>query len=112
VLSLGLLVDDSIVVVENIARHLRMGMARAQAAVAATQQIALAVIGCTACLMLAFLPLLALPGGAGAYIKSLPMAVLCTVGASLVVSLTIIPFLASRILSRTEDPEGTASCGR
>jgi multidrug efflux pump subunit AcrB len=56
--------------------------------------------------MLAFLPLLALPGGAGAYIRSLPMTVLCTVGASLLVSLTIIPFLASRFLSRHEDPEG------
>ncbi len=106
VLSLGLLVDDSIVVTENIARHLRMGMARTEAAITATNQIALAVIGCTACLMFAFLPLLALPEGAGAYIKSLPMAVLCTIGASLVVSLTIIPFLASRLLSRHEDPEG------
>ncbi len=106
VLSLGLLVDDSIVVTENIARHLRAGESREQAAINATGQIALAVIGCTATLMLAFLPLLALPEGSGAYIKSLPLAVLCTVGASLVVSLTIIPFLASRILSRNEDPEG------
>ena len=106
VLSLGLLVDDSIVVTENIARHLREGKPREQAAIEATGQIALAVVGCTATLMLAFLPLLALPEGSGAYIRSLPMAVLCTVGASLVVSLTIIPFLASRILSRHEDPEG------
>lgn len=106
VLSLGLLVDDSIVVTENIARHLRMGMDRTEAAIAATRQIALAVLGCTATLMLSFLPLLALPGGAGAYIRSLPTTVLCTVGASLLVSLTIIPFLASRFLSRHEDPEG------
>jgi len=106
VLALGLLVDDSIVVVENIARHLRMGLERTAAAIIATRQITLAVVGCTATLMLAFLPLLALPGGSGAYIRSLPVTVLCTVGASLVVSLTIIPFLASRFLSRHEDPEG------
>lgn len=106
VLSLGLLVDDSIVVTENIARHLRMGMARTEAAIAATRQISLAVLGCTATLMLAFVPLLALPGGSGAYIRSLPVTVLCTVGASLVVALTIIPFLASRMLSRHEEPEG------
>ncbi|MFC3076922.1 efflux RND transporter permease subunit [Phenylobacterium terrae] len=106
VLALGLLVDDSIVVTENIARHLRMGMERTQAAIAATGQISLAVLGCTATLMLAFVPLLALPGGSGAYIRSLPVTVLCTVGASLIVSLTIIPFLASRMLSRHEDPEG------
>jgi multidrug efflux pump subunit AcrB len=106
VLSLGLLVDDSIVVTENIARHLRQGEDRIQAAINGTRQITLAVIGCTATLMFAFLPLLALPGGSGGYIRSLPVTVLCTVGASLVVALTIIPFLASRMLSRHEDPEG------
>ncbi len=105
VLALGLLVDDSIVVTENIARRLRGGEPREVAAIAGTAQIALAVIGCTGCLMLAFLPLLALPEGAGAYIKSLPVSVLCTVAASFLVSLTIIPFLASRILPRHE-PEG------
>lgn len=108
VLSLGLLVDDSIVVTENIARHLREGAGRFEAAINGARQITLAVIGCTATLMFAFLPLLALPGGSGAYIRSLPVTVLATVGASLLVALTIIPFLASRMLSRHEDPEGNA----
>jgi len=52
VLALGLLVDDSIVVVENIERYLRAGYTRVEAAIAATDQIALAVIGCTATLLL------------------------------------------------------------
>ncbi|WP_343699431.1 efflux RND transporter permease subunit [Caulobacter sp.] len=108
VLSLGLLVDDSIVITENIARRIREGEARTEAAVNGARQIGLAVIGCTATLMLAFLPLMALPAGSGAYIKSLPVTVLCTVGASLFVSLTIIPFLASRILDKHSDPEGNA----
>ncbi len=108
VLSLGLLVDDSIVVVENISRRLRGGEDRTTAAVNGAGQITLAVIGCTGCLMLAFLPLMALPGGSGAYIKSLPVTVLCTIAASFVVSLTIVPFLASRMLSRHEPPEGNA----
>ncbi|HSN69991.1 MAG TPA: efflux RND transporter permease subunit [Steroidobacteraceae bacterium] len=99
VLALGLLVDDSIVVVENIARYLRAGYQRAEAAIAATNQIALAVLGCTATLALAFLPLLFLPEGAGAFIRVLPAAVLYTILASLFVSLTIIPFLASRLLA-------------
>lgn len=106
VLALGLLVDDSIVVTENIARHLREGMDRTKAAIAGTNQIAVAVVGCTATLMLAFVPLLFLPEGAGKFIRSLPVSVLYTVAASLFVSLTIIPFLASRILSRHEEPEG------
>ena len=98
VLALGLLVDDSIVVVENIARYVRKGYSRMEAAVAATDQIYLAVLGCTATLVLAFLPLLFLPEGAGEFIRSLPAAILFTVVASLFVALTIIPFLASRML--------------
>lgn len=106
VVALGLLVDDSIVVVENIERYLRNGYSRREAAMAATKQIGLAVLGCTATLIFAFLPLLFLPEGAGDFIRSLPFAVVATVLASLFVSLTIIPFLSSRILSNHENPEG------
>jgi multidrug efflux pump subunit AcrB len=106
VVALGLLVDDSIVVVENIARFLRMGYTRERAAVEATQQIFVAILGCTGTLLFAFLPLLALPGTAGQFIRVLPMAVVLTVIASLIVALTIIPFLASRMLSRHEPAEG------
>jgi multidrug efflux pump subunit AcrB len=98
VIALGLLVDDSVVVVENIARFLRMGKSPREAAIAATDQITLSVLGCTATLIFAFLPLLALPGTSGAFIRSLPVAVIFTVASSLAVSLTIVPFLSSRIL--------------
>ena len=106
VLALGLLVDDSIVVVENITRHLREGMTRRRAAISGVKEINLAVVGCTAVLLFAFLPLMALPEATGAFIRSLPSAVSVTVMASLVVSLSIIPFLASRILPRksTDNP--------
>jgi multidrug efflux pump subunit AcrB len=100
VLALGLLVDDSIVVTENISRHLRQGMLPREAAIAGVQEINVAVIGCTATLLLAFLPIMALPEGAGAFVRSLPLAVVTTITASLVVALTIIPFLASRMLPR------------
>jgi multidrug efflux pump subunit AcrB len=108
VLSLGLLVDDSIVVTENIARRIREGEDRVSAAINGTGQIAVAVLGCTATLMLAFLPLLFLPEGSGKYIKSLPVTVLLTIGASLLVSLTLIPFMASHFLKADEDPHGNA----
>ncbi|MEX1993077.1 MAG: efflux RND transporter permease subunit [Steroidobacteraceae bacterium] len=98
VVALGLLVDDSIVVVENIARNVRQGMPRLQAAIAATDQIWLAVLGCTATLLLAFVPLLFLPEGAGDFVRSLPAAVLFTILASFFIALSIIPFLASRLL--------------
>lgn len=106
VVALGLLVDDSIVVVENIARFLREGHSRERAAVEATKQIFVAILGCTGTLLFAFLPLLALPGTAGQFIRVLPMAVVLTVIASLIVAITIIPFLASRILPRHEPAEG------
>lgn len=105
VLALGLLVDDSIVVVENITRYMRLGFGRVEAAIKATDQIYLAVLGCTAALVLAFLPLLFLPEGPGEFIRSLPAAILFTVLASLFVSLTIIPFLASRMLRDTGSSE-------
>ena len=108
VLALGLLVDDSIVVTENIARHLRQGASRVEAAIGATSEITVAVLGCTATLIFAFLPLLFLPEGSGKFIRSLPVTVLFTVLASLFVSLTIIPFLASRILDREGHEEGNA----
>jgi multidrug efflux pump subunit AcrB len=102
VLALGLLVDDSIVVTENISRHLRTGLTPREAAIAGVQEINVAVIGCTATLLLAFVPIMALPEGAGAFVRSLPIAVVTTITASLIVSLTIIPFLASRLLPRNE----------
>jgi multidrug efflux pump subunit AcrB len=98
VIALGLLVDDSIVVAENIARWMRMGKSPTEAAIAATKQIGVAVLGCTATLVFAFVPLLFLPGNAGTFIRSLPVAVVVTILASLLVSLTLIPFLASRFL--------------
>ena len=110
VLALGLLVDDSIVVVENIARFVRNGYGRVEAAIRATDQIYLAVLGCTATLLLAFLPLLFLPEGAGEFIRSLPAAILFTVLASLFVALTVIPFLASRML-RSHAPSAPAGGG-
>jgi multidrug efflux pump subunit AcrB len=100
VVALGLLVDDSIVVVENIERWLREGISRKEATLKATQQIGLAVVGCTATLIIAFLPLVFLPESSGDFIRSLPMAVICCVLASMVVSLTIIPFLSSHILKQ------------
>jgi multidrug efflux pump subunit AcrB len=98
VVALGLLVDDSIVVVENIARHLREGATRLQAAIGGTAQIFNAILGCTATLIFAFLPLLALPGNAGKFIRVLPSAVVATIVGSLLIALFIIPFLASRLL--------------
>jgi multidrug efflux pump subunit AcrB len=98
VVALGLLVDDSIVVVENIERWMREGHSRFDATIKATRQIGLAVVGCTMTLIIAFMPLVFLPEGAGDFIRGLPLAVIMSVLASMIVSLTVIPFLSSRVL--------------
>jgi multidrug efflux pump subunit AcrB len=92
--------------VENIERWLREGYERKEAAIRATGQITLAVIGTTATLAIAFMPLTLLPGGSGDFIRSLPVAVISSVLASLLVSLTVIPYLAGTILRTHDDPSG------
>lgn len=107
VVALGLLVDDSIVVVENIERWMREGHSRLDATLKATNQIGMAVLGCTVTLIVAFMPLVFLPDSSGDFIRSLPMAVISSILASLLVSLTVVPFLSSRILKNHEgNPEG------
>jgi multidrug efflux pump subunit AcrB len=107
ILTLGLLVDDSIVVVENIARHLRMGKSRSEAAIDGTKEITMAVLGSTGVLVFAFLPLFFLPEGAGKFIQSFIGTIVVTITASMIVSLTIVPFLASRILKGDEPEAGS-----
>ena len=107
VVALGLLVDDSIVVVENIERWMREGHSRMEATIKATKQIGLAVVGCTITLIIAFLPLVFMPEAAGDFVRGLPMGVIMSVIASMFVSLTIIPFLSSRLLKEQHGhPDG------
>jgi multidrug efflux pump subunit AcrB len=106
IVALGILVDDAIVIVENIERFIRNGYTVQEAVLESTKQIALAVVGVTITLIISFMPLLNLPEGAGAFIRSLPMAVVLCVSASLFVSLTIVPFISSKILKAHHSPEG------
>ncbi|PWS32316.1 efflux RND transporter permease subunit [Pedobacter paludis] len=106
VVSLGLLVDDSIVVVENIERWMRDGHSRLEATLKATKQIGMAVMGCTATLVIAFMPLMFLPEASGEFIRSLPVAVICSVIASMLVALTVVPFLSSKLLKPHADVNG------
>lgn len=106
VVALGLLVDDSIVVVENIERWMRAGFSRLEAAKKATGQITKAVLGCTATLIIAFMPLLFLPGESGDFIMSLPVSIIATIIGSMVIALTIVPFVSSKILKPQESEQG------
>ena len=104
VVALGILVDDSIVVIENIERWMFQGYSRTEAVIKATRQIGPAVLGCTVTLVIAFLPLALMPDASGEFIRALPMAVIYSMLASLLVSLTVIPLIAGRILKEHDGP--------
>src|SRR5690606_20852307 len=106
VVALGLLVDDSIVVVENIERWMREGHSRLQATIKGTAQIGTAILGCTATLVIAFMPLAFMPEASGEFIRSLPVSVISTIIASLIVALTVVPFLSSRLLKPSATEHG------
>ncbi|MEO1077328.1 MAG: efflux RND transporter permease subunit, partial [Bacteroidota bacterium] len=98
VIALGLLVDNAIVVTENVARYLREGYGRFEAAVAGTREVALPIVAATATSVLAFVPMISIQSGTGDFIRSMPLTVVFALGASLVLSLTLTPMLASRLL--------------
>ena len=83
-----------------------MGYSQADAALKGTQQIFQAILGCTATLLFAFLPLMVLPETAGKFIRVLPATVVTTILGSLLIALFIIPFIASRVLQPAEEVGG------
>jgi multidrug efflux pump subunit AcrB len=98
VIALGLLVDNAIVVTENIARFLKMGYPRQEAAVRGTAQIAWAIVSSTVTTVLAFVPMMMLGSVTGDFIRSMPVTVVYALGASLFISLTLTPYLSSKFL--------------
>lgn len=107
VVALGLLVDNSIVVVENIERYLEMGYSRIEAAVQATSEVGWAVVSGTVTTSIAFIPIICMPDRSGEFIKSLPVTVIFTLFASLFIALTITPIIASKIMKVRGKNEGS-----
>jgi len=95
VFSLGMLVDNAIVIVENIYRHMQAGKSRAQAARDGAAEVAWPVITSTATTVAAFFPLLFWPGVMGGFMKYLPIGVIVMLSSSLFVALIITPTLCS-----------------
>jgi multidrug efflux pump subunit AcrB len=94
-LVVGVLVDDAIVEVENIVRHLRMGKTPRQAALDATAEIGLPVVATTATLVVVFLPIAFMDGVAGLFFKQFGWTAVIAVSMSLVVARMITPILAA-----------------
>lgn len=94
-LSLGMLVDNGIVVVENIYRHAQMGLPRIEAAKKGASEVAMPVIASTVTTLAAFSPLFFWPTMMGQIMKHLPMTITIILSASLFVGLVVNPALAS-----------------
>jgi multidrug efflux pump subunit AcrB len=98
VIVLGILVDNAIVVTENVSRFLKMDYSFIDSAVEGTNQIAWAIVSATATTVLAFVPIMMMGEVTGDFIRSMPVTVVYTLTASLLVALTLTPFLSSRLL--------------
>ncbi|GAG43201.1 unnamed protein product, partial [marine sediment metagenome] len=95
ILALGMLVDNAIVIVENIYRHMQHGAGRIKAAMDGTGEVAWPVITSTATTLAAFSPLLFWPGIAGDFMKYLPITLIITLSSSLFVAMVISPVICS-----------------
>ncbi|MCK5147636.1 efflux RND transporter permease subunit [bacterium] len=102
VIALGLLVDNAIVVTENISRYLRMGLSRREAAIKGTTEVGWAIASATATTVLAFIPIIFMQDITGDFIRSMPLTVVFTLLASLLISLTLTPLLSSKFLKIKE----------
>ncbi len=97
-LTVGILVDDAIVEIENIVRHIREGKPPYQAAIEAADEIGLAVVATTATLIAVFAPTGFMPGIVGQFFKSFAIACCVSVFFSLVVARTLTPLMGAYLL--------------
>jgi len=98
IIALGIMVDNSIAIVENIDRFLEMGYSRKEAAIKGTSQLGWPLVTATATTLLAFVPIITMPDKAGRFIQSMPITVFFTLTASLFIALTLTPFMSKYIL--------------
>ncbi len=97
-LGIGMLVDNSIVVIENIYRHLSMGKNPKEAASVGTKEVAGAIIASTLTTVVVFLPVVFVTGIIGNLFKEFAITIAFSLFAALVVAITVVPMLASRFL--------------
>ena len=98
VVVLGILVDNAIVVTENASRFIKQGYNHTDAAIEGTKQVGWAIVSATATTILAFVPMIMMQDVTGDFIRSMPITVVYTLTASLLVALTITPYSCSKFL--------------
>ncbi|MBB6339894.1 multidrug efflux pump [Pseudomonas fluvialis] len=108
VLAIGLVVDDAIVVVENIHRHIEEGKTPFQAAIEGAREIAIPVVSMTITLAAVYAPIGFLEGLTGALFKEFALTLAGAVIISGIVALTLSPMMCAKLLRHEENPSGLA----
>ena len=106
--AIGMIVDNSIVVFENIFRHREMGKTRVQSAYDGTVEVWGAVLASTLTTVAVFLPIVFVQEEAGQLFRDIAIAISSAVTLSLIVSITVIPTLSSKILGKVKKDNDTA----
>jgi multidrug efflux pump len=99
VIAIGFVVDDAIVVIENIIRHIDGGMSRVQATLAGAREIGFTIVSITASLIAVFIPLLFAGGVTGMFMHEFAVTLVAAIVVSALVSLTLTPALCGRFLN-------------
>src|SRR5262249_4697216 len=107
-IAIGLVIDDAVVIVENIYRHLGSGEPVEIAAEKGTQELIGPVVGSTLTTVVVFLPLGLLKGAVGSFFSALSLTLAASVLLSLLYSLTLVPLLAEYLLANSHFRESSA----
>jgi multidrug efflux pump len=98
VIAIGFVVDDAIVVIENVIRHIDAGMPRFEAALTGAREIGFTIVSITASLIAVFIPLLFAPGITGMFMHEFTMTLVAAIAMSALISLTLTPSLCGLFL--------------
>jgi HAE1 family hydrophobic/amphiphilic exporter-1 len=109
--AVGMLVDNAVVVLENIYRHVSLGKRPFQAAAAATSEVLGAVVASTLTTIAVFLPVVFVQEESGQLFRDIALAISASVALSLLVSMTLIPTLSARLFSKSSDSSKLSESG-
>ena len=102
-IAIGMVVDDAIVIIENVTRHVERGARPREAAIFGSTEVGLAVMASTLTIVAVFFPLVFITGLSGILFRQLGFMVTITILISLFAALTIVPMLSSRLLASRKD---------
>jgi len=103
-LSVGMLIDDAIVVIENVYRHIEMGKSTYNAVLDATREVGLAVLSTSMAIMAVFIPIAFMQGIIGKFFLQFGLTVVFAAAISLFTAFTLVPMLSSKFVVRTKNP--------